>query len=96
MGHACTHDEYPGPGQNGNKEHPVVAVIAIIAIVAAMLLIAWARLELHGTGEIEEAFTETPVQGDLPLAPKAGQKPDEELEVEAAAASSRFATGFSH
>ncbi|HZN99668.1 MAG TPA: hypothetical protein VFB93_00580 [Burkholderiales bacterium] len=93
MGHACTHDQYPGP--NGNNEHPVVAVIAIIAIVAAMLLIAWARLELHGTEEIEAALTETPIASDLPLVPKAGAIPDEEREVDAAVTSSRFATGFS-
>jgi hypothetical protein len=93
MGHVCTHDEYPGP--NGKNEHPVVAVIAIIAIVAAILLIAWARLELHGTEEIEAAFTETPVQSDLPLAPKTGHKPAEEREVEDAVTSGRFATGFS-
>jgi hypothetical protein len=92
MGHACTHDQYPNP--NGNNEHPVVAVIAIIAIVAAILLIAWARLELHGTEEIEAAFTETPVQSDLPLAPRT-QKPAEEREVEDAVTSGRFATGFS-
>lgn len=94
MGHACTHDEYPGP--NGNdKEHPVVAVIAIIAIIAAILLIAWARIELHGTEEIEAALTGAPVQADLPLAPKADQKSSEEREVDAAVTSSRFATGFS-
>ena len=90
MGHACTHHEGPD-----SPEHPVVAVIAIIAIVAAMLLIAWARIELHGTEEIEAAFTETPAQGDLPVAPRADLKPDEEREVEAAVTSGRFATGFS-
>jgi hypothetical protein len=95
MGHACTHDEYPRPGGNNNGEHPVVAVLAIIAIVAAMLLIAWARLELHGTEELEAALTETPVQSDLPLAPRPGDKPAEEREVENAVTSGRFATGFS-
>ena len=93
MGHACTQDQYPGPNRNG--EHPVVAVIAIIAIVAAILLIAWARLELHGTEELEAALIETPVQSDLPLAPRAGDKPNDEREVDAAVTSSRFATGFS-
>jgi hypothetical protein len=93
MGHACTHDQYPGP--NGDNEHPVVAVIAIIAIAAAILLIAWARLELSGAEEIEAALTETPVQGDSPLAPKADQRPSEERELDAAVTSSRFATGFS-
>jgi hypothetical protein len=93
MGHACTHDDYPGP--HGDKEHPVVAVLAVIAIVAAMLLIAWVRLEVHGTEDIEAALAEPPAQGDLPVAPKPDLKPDEEREVEAAVTSSRFATGFS-
>jgi len=89
MGHACTHPGAPDP-----NEHPVVAVIAIIAIVAAMLLIAWARLAIHGTDEIEAVF-EAPVQGDLPLAPRHDARPVEEREIEAAVTSSRFATGFS-
>jgi hypothetical protein len=96
MGHACTHDQYPGPGSNGNDEHPVIAVIAIIAIVAAMLLIAWARLELHGTDELEAVLTDTPAASDLPTVPRAGAMPDEEREVDAAVTSSRFATGFGH
>jgi hypothetical protein len=92
MGHACTHDEVPGP--NG-QEHPVVAALAILAIVAAILVIAWVRLEVHGTDDIEAALAEPPAQGDLPVAPKADLKPDEERELDAAVTSSRFATGFS-
>jgi hypothetical protein len=92
MGHVCTHDQYPSP--NGN-EHPVVAILAIVAIIAAILLIAWARLEVHGTHDIEAAFTEPPAEGERPLAPKPHPKSDEELEVDAAVTSSRFATGFS-
>jgi hypothetical protein len=72
MGHACTHDDAPGP--NG-QEHPVVAVLAILAIVAAI--------------------SEPSAEGDLPVAPKADLKPDEERELDAAVTSSRFATGFS-
>jgi hypothetical protein len=94
MGHACTHDEYPGP--NGNKEHPVVAVLAIVAILAAIVLIAWARLEVHGTEDIEAALAEPVAEGDLPVAPKADLKPDAEREVDAAVTSSRFATPFAH
>ena len=91
MGHACTH--HRGPDAH---EHPVVAVIAIIAIIATILLIAWARLEVHGTADIEAALEEPVVEGDLPLAPRVDQlKPDEEREVEAAVTSGRFATGFS-
>ena len=86
MGHTCTHDQFPGP----DKEHPVVAVIAIIAILAAMLLIAWARIEVHGTGDIEAVLTEEPVEVRIDA------KSSEEREVDAAVTSSRFATGFSH
>jgi hypothetical protein len=93
MGHACTPEQLPSPKRK--NEHPVVAVIAVIAIVAAMLLIAWVRLEVHGTDDIEAALAEPPAQGDLPLAPKPDLKPDIEREVDAAVTSSRFATGFS-
>ena len=93
MGHACTHDHLPGP--NGN-EHPVVAVIAVIAIVVAMLLIAWVRLEVHGTGDIEAVLIEPVIETEPAAAPRLDQlRPDEEREVEAAVTSSRFATGFS-
>ena len=84
MGHTCTHEHFPAP----DKEHPVVAVIAIIAIIAAMLLIAWARIEVHGTGDIEAALVE-PVE--VQIQPKSSA----EQEVDAAVTSSRFATGFS-
>ena len=93
MGHTCTHDEYPEP--DGNDEHPIVAVLAVLAMVAAVLMITWVRLEIHGTGDIEAALAEQPAQGDLPVAPKPDLKPDEGREVEAAVTSSRFATGFS-
>jgi len=85
MGHAGCHDHHPDP------EHPVVAIVAIIAIVAAMLLIAWARLEVHGTEDIEAAFAEPVGQGE-PLPPL---KSDSEREVDAAVTTGRFATGFS-
>jgi hypothetical protein len=94
MGHVCTHDDYPGP--NGN-EHPVVAIIAIIAIIAAILLITWARVEVHGTGDIEAVLIEPVIEPEAPAAPRLENlKPDEEREVEAAVTSSRFATGFGH
>jgi hypothetical protein len=90
MGHACTHDHFPGP----NKEHPVVAIVAIIAIVAAMLLIAWARVAVHGTDDLQEAILDPLVSEEL-TEPRADTKLPEEREVEGAATSSRFATGFS-
>ena len=93
MGHACTHDHLPGPNRD---EHPVVAVIAVIAIVVAMLLIAWVRLEVHGTSDIEAVLIEPVTETEPAAAPRLDQlRPDEEREVEAAVPSSRFATGFS-
>jgi hypothetical protein len=90
MGHACCHnDDLSDPRQD--PEHPVVAIVAIAAIVAAMLLIAWARLEVHGTEDIEAALAEPAAQGEQ-LPPI---KSDTEREVDAAVTSSRFATGFS-
>jgi hypothetical protein len=90
MGHACTHDEGPDP-----REHPVVAAIAVVAIVAAMLLIAWARVAVHGTEDLESAISEETVLSEVPLAPTLDPRPDEERALDAAVTSGRFATGFS-
>jgi hypothetical protein len=82
---ACTHDDFPQPpGDDG--EHPIVAIIAVIAMIAAMLLITWARFEVHGTRDIEAALTE---EGPIEA------KPEEERELDAAVTSNRFATGVS-
>jgi hypothetical protein len=88
MGHVCTHDDFPrGPKPNGkhpaNREHPVTAALAILAIVLAILLIAWARVEVHGTQDLEALVEEQPVVSNTGPA-------------ENEAASSRWATGFSH
>jgi hypothetical protein len=84
MGHVWTHDPYPGPD---GDEHPIVAALAIIAMVAAVLLIMWARFEVHGTDDIEAALSEPAANPEA--------KSDEALDLEAAVTSSRFATGFS-
>lgn len=93
MGHACTPDDLPSPRPNG--EHPIIAVIAVIAIIAAILLITWARLEVHGTEDIEAALVEVPAGSDAPLPRTAAELVHEDREVDAAVTSSRFATGFS-
>ena len=85
MGHACCHDDHLGDPRR-DPEHPVVAVVAIIAIVAAMLLIAWARLAVHGTDDLEAAISD---------APTVDYRPSQEREVDEAVTASRFATGFS-
>ena len=87
MGHACTPDDFPrSPEPNG--EHPVTAVLAVIAIVVAVLLIAWARIEVHGTADLEALADEEPQASSTIL------NGDKAAENEAA--SSRWATGFSH
>lgn len=80
---ACTHDDFPRPP---NDEHPVVALLAVAAILAAILLITWARFEVHGTGDIESALTE---EGPAP----AGA--DHQREIDEAVTSNRFAGGVS-
>jgi hypothetical protein len=80
---ACTHEELPQPP---NDEHPVIAVLAVIAIVAAIILITWARFEVHGTDDIAAALTE-----DGPIEMQA----DDQRELDAAVTSNRFATGVS-
>jgi hypothetical protein len=87
MGHACAHRDFgapPPPPPNG--EHPVVAILAVIAIVAAILLITWARFEIHGSGDIEAALKEEP---------QAEPKPAQERQLEEHVTANRFATGLS-
>jgi len=55
---ACTHEDFPQPPKD---EHPIVAILAVAAIVAAIVLIMWARLALHGTEDIEAALTDGPL-----------------------------------
>jgi hypothetical protein len=69
-----------------NGEHPLVAVLAVVAMVVAVLLIAWARVEVHGTADLEAALAES--------AP-APAKSAEEREVDEAVTAARFATGLS-
>jgi hypothetical protein len=86
MGHTCTPDDFPrSPEPNG--EHPVTAVLAVIAILLAVLLISWARLEVHGTADLE-ALVEDEPQSSSTMSNGAAAENE--------AASSRWATGFSH
>ena len=80
---ACTHDDFPRPPHD---EHPVIALVAVIAILAAILLITWARFEVHGVGDIESALTE-----EGPITPG----PDHQRELDEAVTSNRFAGGVS-
>jgi hypothetical protein len=58
----------------------------VIAIVAAILLITWARLEVHGTDDIQAALDEQ--------APSVA-KPAQERELDEHVTTNRFATGLS-
>jgi hypothetical protein len=101
MGHACTHDEFggapePKPGApDPQPEHPITAIIAVMAIFVAILLITWARIEVHGTGDLEEALVEPQARSGVPGLPPKDIKADQERELDAAVTSSRFATGLS-
>jgi hypothetical protein len=79
---ACTHHEFSPPP---NGEHPIVAIVAVLAIVAAIVLITWARFEIHGTADLEATITEQPLQ----------PQPRDEREVDEAVTANRFATGLS-
>lgn len=77
-------------------EHPVVARIGVLAILLAVLGILWARYELYGTRDLEQAL-DAPKQraADARLKPspdadRVGRKTD----VDDAVAAGRWATGF--
>jgi len=93
MGQACIQPQRSTP--DPRREHPVTAIIAVLAIYVAILLITWARIEVHGTGDLEQALLEPQAEPGVPVLPPKDIKPDEEREVDAAVASSRFATGLS-
>ena len=73
------------------REHPVVAWIAVAAIACAMVLITWARFEVHGTGDLAAALYEE--QHAIP--PTQGEAAGHRAQVDEAVSASRWATGFS-
>jgi hypothetical protein len=73
------------------REHPVVAWLAVAAIVVASLLIAWARFEVHGTGDLEAALYEEP-EAKAPSHGDAAAK--DALAVEEALATTRWVSAF--
>jgi hypothetical protein len=72
-------------------EHPIVAWIAIAAIVAAVVLISWARVEVHGTEDLEAALYEETETKPSPQGDAAGQ----EAQIDDAVTASRWASAFS-
>jgi len=101
MGGTWIHDapNFPGP----QDEHPVLAVVALIAVVAAMLLILWARIEVHGTGDLEATLAEPaaadaePAAADAePVSPARDSGGATARDVDDAVATGRWAAGFAH
>jgi LPXTG-motif cell wall-anchored protein len=80
-----------------DHEHPVIAWAGILAVLAAMLLILWARFEVHGTRDLEDALSEN----RAPAAPgrhkpsPGGDRSRDEVELDEAVAAGRWAAGFS-
>jgi hypothetical protein len=89
------HSPHPEPAPE--EEHPVVAWMAVVAIVVAILFIAWARVAVHGTGDLEAALSDEAASPEERAAQASAQRdrtaPHEQ--VEDAVAASRWASGFS-
>jgi hypothetical protein len=80
-----------------NGEHPYVAWAGILAVAFAILLILWARFEVHGTQDLEEALSR---DAAAPGTAKPKPSPDadksaREAKVDEAVATGRWVTGFS-
>lgn len=73
------------------REHPVVAWIAIAAIACTIVLISWARVEVHGTGDLEAALYEVPVARP----PTQDEVSGHHAQVDDAVSTSRWASAFS-
>ena len=80
-----------------DPEHPVAAWIGIAAVAIAILLILWARIEVHGTHDLKQALS---ADEPSPSAHKRKPSPDADkagraTEVDDAVAAGRWAAGFS-
>jgi hypothetical protein len=73
-------------------EHPVIAWIAVLAMLCAIILIAWARFEVHGTHDLEAALSDAPPRTEPSSQAAAGES---DPQVEDAVTASRWATGIS-
>lgn len=87
----------PQPEPQTDQEHPVIAWVAVIAILAAILLISWARVAVHGTGDLEAALSDdqaSPAK-QTAQASSQGDRNEQDAQVDDAVAASRWATAFS-
>ncbi len=78
-------------------EHPIIAWTGILAVLAAIVLILWARFEVHGTHDLKSTLA-----ADAAKPPAQRRKPSpgadrraREADVDEAVAAGRWATGFS-
>jgi hypothetical protein len=72
------------------REHPVVAWFAVAAIACAMVLITWARVEVHGTEDLEATLYEQPEAKPSTQDEPAGHR----AQVDDAVSAGRWAAGF--
>jgi hypothetical protein len=80
-----------------NGEHPIIAWVSILAVLVAILLIIWARFEVHGTQDLEDALSQdapSPAASNAKPSPQA-DKSSGATKVDDAVATGRWATGFS-
>lgn len=78
------------PEPQPQREHPVIAWVGIAAIVFASLLIAWARIEVLGTGDLEAALAEEAEASESPPGDRAAR----EAQVDDAVTANRWASAF--
>jgi hypothetical protein len=88
----------PQPEPQSDQEHPVIAWVAVVAILAAILLISWARVAVHGTGDLEAALSDDRASPSEQAAQASsqGDRNEQDAQLHDAVAASRWATSFSH
>jgi hypothetical protein len=80
-----------------DPEHPIAAWTGILSVAFAILLILWARIEVHGTHDLESALTESPVHEANRRAElsSATDRAEPAPGVDDAVAAARWVAGFS-
>ena len=79
-----------------DREHPVAAWIGIAAVVVAILLILWARIEVHGTHDLEQTLSSgaRESQASKPKPSPDADRGGKPADVHEAVAAGRWAAGF--
>ena len=80
-----------------SHEHPIIAWAGIVAVLGAIVLILWARFEVHGTHDLESTLvSDVPKPGARRPKPSPGaDRPAPDADVDEAVAAGRWAAGFS-